>query len=233
MIILGQYLPQTVLCLPANVTVRIDRGIVHSSEGGSCVTHETVDAMLNLPDEVLVLRRDEPQAVRILLDRYRKMVAGMANSYAQNYADAEDYAQEGLLGLLAAVSTYSETRAAGFRTYAAVCIRNRIRSAAKRQFRSLGGRIPEALSLDDPGNDLLETLADQAETPEQVFLEKERVSELFAQLSSVLTTQEASVLTLSASGFSYREIAEKLHISTKSVDNAVQRARRKLRAVWS
>ena len=119
------------------------------------MTHETVDAMLNLPDEVLVLRRDEPQAVRILLDRYRKMVAGMANSYAQNYADAEDYAQEGLLGLLAAVSTYSETRAAGFRTYAAVCIRNRIRSAAKRQFRSLGGRIPEALSLDDPGNDLL------------------------------------------------------------------------------
>ena len=197
------------------------------------MTHETVDARPNLPDEMLVLNlRDEPQAVRIILERYRQMVAGMANSYAQNAADAEDYAQEGLLGLLAAVATYSETRAAGFRTYAAVCIRNRIRSAAKRQLRLLGGRIPEALSLDDPGNDLLETIADKAETPEQVFLEKERVSELYTELSEVLSPQETQVLTLSASGFSYREIAEKLHIPTKSVDNAVQRARRKLRAVW-
>lgn len=197
------------------------------------MTKQFVDAMPNLPDETLVMQwRDAPSAVRVLLDRYHTMVARIANSYAQNAADAEDYAQEGLLGLLAAVSTYSDDRAAGFRTYAAVCIRNRIRSAAKRQSRTVGG-IQEALSFDDPDNDLAETLPDHSETPEQVFLEKEHIAELYTKLSEVLSLQEAEVLILSVSGYSYREIADRLHISAKSVDNAVQRARRKLRAVWS
>jgi RNA polymerase sporulation-specific sigma factor len=190
--------------------------------------------MPNLPDETLVLQwRDAPSAVRVLLNRYHAMVARIANSYAQNAADAEDYAQEGLLGLLAAVSTYSDDRAAGFRTYAAVCIRNRIRSAVRRQSLAVGSGTPEALSFDDPDNDLAETLPDRAENPEQVFLEKEHIAELYTKLSEMLSLQEAEVLILSVSGFSYREIAERLHISQKSVDNAVQRARRKLRAVWS
>lgn len=168
-----------------------------------------------------------------LVGRFQKTVAGAASAYAGNPADAEDFAQEGLLGLLAAVSSYDERREAGFRTYAAVCIRNRIRSAA----RSLAaGKDPSrevTLTEQLDISDMADSLADCADTPEQVFFEKERVSELYAQISAVLSKQELEIFCLSASGFSYGEIAQRLQISAKSVDNAIQRARRKLRAVRS
>ena len=68
---------------------------------------------------------------------------------------------------------------------------------------------------------------------EQAFFEKQRISELYARLADVLSKQEREIFWLSVSGLSYEEIAEKLAIPSKSVDNAIQRARRKLRAVWS
>ena len=192
----------------------------------------TDDTLRSLPDEALLSQmRDHPQTVRLLLERYRQTVVSMANAYAANSADAEDFAQEGLLGLLAAISAYDEKRAAGFRTFAAVCIRNRIRSAARR-ISGAEEQVSE-VSLDDPETDLAEILADSTGSPEQVFLEKEHISALYAKMADVLSRQEQEIFFLSVSGFSYGEIADRLHISEKSVDNAIQRARRKLRAVWS
>jgi RNA polymerase sporulation-specific sigma factor len=89
------------------------------------------------------------------------------------------------------------------------------------------------VSLDDPENRVAEMLADQAETPEEIVLEKERVSAMNRRIAEVLSRQEREIFLMSVSGFSYDEIAARLQISAKSVDNAIQRARRKLRAVWS
>ena len=195
----------------------------------------SVEALSALPDETLVsLCKDQPRAFEILSERYRNTVAALSRSFAGTPADREDYAQEGLLGLLAAVSAYQQGRGASFRTYAVICIRNRMRNVFEKEHSaSAAGSSQAALSLDDPENDAGELLTDGADTPEQIFLEKERISELYAKLSDVLSKQEREIFWRSVSGLSYEQIADRMQISVKSVDNAMQRARRKLRAVWS
>lgn len=194
----------------------------------------SVDRLTSLPDEALVsLCADEPQAFEILLERYRSTVVSMARSFAGNPADAEDYAQEGMLGLLAAVTSFQQGKAAGFRTYAVVCIRNRMRTVSRMERSASRSAGSGDVSLDDPESSIGELLADDSETPEQAFIEKERISELYAKLADVLSKQEREIFWLSVSGLSYEEIAGRLRIPSKSVDNAIQRARRKLRAVWS
>ena len=195
------------------------------------LSDETLSAM---SDEALVaVLHEQPQAFGILLDRCRTMVVRLANSCAANAADAEDYAQEGLLGLLAAANSYQQNfgeHGASFRTYAFRCIRNRIRNASRKD---LSLHRFSGSSLDDPDDALCDKLSDGSESPEQVYLQKERVNELYASLKTVLSRQEWEVLSEAAGGFSYREIADRLQISEKSVSNAIQRARRKLRAVRS
>ena len=194
----------------------------------------SADRLLSMSDEALVsFCADEPQAFEILLERYRSTVVRMARGFADNPADAEDYAQEGMLGLLAAAKSSEEGKAAGFRTFAVICIRNRMRTVSRMERTVSRSAASADVSLDDPENSICDTLADEADTPEQAFLEKERVSELYAKLAGVLSKQERESFWLSVSGLSYDEIAQRLNIPSKSVDNAIQRARRKLRAVWS
>ena len=194
----------------------------------------SAEMLSELSDEDLVaVMHMQPQAFSVLLERCRSMVVRMANSLAANSADAEDYAQEGLLGLLAAANSYQQNfgdHAASFRTYAYRCIRNRMQNAYRKDHAQL--RLSGS-SLDDPDAALSEQLSDGADSPEQAFLNKERVSELYTALKDVLSKQEMDVLSEAACGYSYREIAKHLQISEKSVDNAMQRARRKLRAVRS
>jgi len=194
----------------------------------------SAEMLSELSDEDLVaVMHMQPQAFSVLLERCRSMVVRMANSLAANSADAEDYAQEGLLGLLAAANSYQQNfgdHAASFRTYAYRCIRNRMQNAYRKDHAQL--RLSGS-SLDDPDAALSEQLSDGADSPEQAFLNKERVSELYTALKDVLSKQEMDVLSEAACGYSYREIAKRLQISEKSVDNAMQRARRKLRAVRS
>ncbi len=182
-----------------------------------------------LPDDALAAAvREDPEAFPVLLARYQRLTLHIAGSVAKNAADAEDFAQEGLLGLLSAVNSYDPSQGAGFRTYAVICIRNRILNAAKGQDALLNAADH---SLDDPAysDDLF---TGEAESPEYRYLAKERISELYAMLADVLSRQELEIFSLSVSGFSYREIADRMQISEKSVDNAIQRSRRKLRAVW-
>lgn len=195
----------------------------------------SVEILRSMPDEELVsVCTDRPQAFEILFERYRPWVVSIANNFAVNTADAEDYVQEGMFGLLAAVAAYSQERSAGFRTFAGICIRNRMRNLFRRENAGLrkSGDLPD-VSLDDPENRVAEMLADQAETPEEIVLEKEQASALHRQIAEVLSRQEREIFLLFVNGLSYDEIAARMQISAKSVDNAIQRARRKLRAVWS
>lgn len=189
----------------------------------------SVEAFPFMSDEALVaVVREQPEAGTVILQRFRQLVLQIASAYAATPADAEDYVQEGLIGLLAAVSAYDKDRAASFRTFAAVCIRNRIRNAV-RATRPSGN--PAGLSLDDPDAETKHLLTADDESPEQQYLTKERVLELYRELTDVLSRQELEVFCLAAGDYSYSEIASRLHISEKSVDNAIQRGRRKLRAV--
>ena len=182
-------------------------------------------------DEMLAMAAPmQPTAMQDLIHRYEKTVYRIANSLAQNYADAEDYAEEGLLGLVAAISAFSMQKNVSFKTFATVCIQNRIRSAyAKR-------RVPDefrSLSIDDPDSFEESMLCDDSPSPELVYLQKERISELYERMESVLSRLEQEIFSQYLSGYSYAEIAKCKGISEKSVDNAILRAKRKLRAVWS
>ena len=188
------------------------------------------DALLQLSDEELACAAvAEPLALQILIQRYDGVVHSIANTLAQNSADADDFAEEGLWGLVGAVSAFSSQKNVSFRTFATVCIQNRIRSAFEKTRRADGDG---SVSLDDV-DAIDESLLSDGESPEFLYLQKERISELYERMRAVLTKLEQEIFSLYLSGYSYAEIADSRGISEKSVDNAILRAKRKLRAVWS
>lgn len=130
----------------------------------------------------------------------------------------EDLAQEALMGLLAAVRTYRPDGGAAFTTYATACIRHRLLSVARRQ----APRATQEVPLEEDAD-----LPDSTGDPALRLQEQEDLHGLLAQLHSRLTTLEYQVLLLRLSECSYEEIANRLGVTKKAVDNAVQRLRRK------
>lgn len=141
--------------------------------------------------------------------------------------DADDLMQECSIGLLNAARGFRSDGAASFRTYATVCIDNRLRSVVRGSLRNGQRPLREYVELSELDGDSAE-LADPTPDPEALVLISESVSELRDRMASMLSETEFSVFTEYLSGASYEQIAAKLGISTKSVDNAIQRARRKL-----
>jgi len=160
-----------------------------------------------------------------LFARYRGTVRHYAGKFARNAADTEDYVQEGMLGLYSAAVSYSAAKQVRFRTYASVCIQNRIRNAARADLKTPSTEI----SFDDPEMELSDKVSAADLSPEQEFLAQERADELDALMNRTLSRQEREIFCLAISGMSYEEIAAHIHSPSKSVDNAIQRARRKLR----
>ena len=171
------------------------------------------------------------QAVEELVRRYQKLVRRCARPYFLAGAEFDDLLQEGMLGLLHAVSLYDAQRDASFRTFAAVCVRNRlisaVRAAESPKNRILNDSIPLCtFSLDAPTDEQPSTPAEKS--PEELLIGKEEFAEFRERLWRALSPLERGILELYLEGFSYREIAAHLHRSTKTVDNAVQRIRKKI-----
>jgi RNA polymerase sporulation-specific sigma factor len=133
--------------------------------------------------------------------------------------DVDDFISEGFLGLLSAIRTFDEKKGS-FESYANVCISNRIKSAA------LSGRG----FVSDEEFDIFQT-ADKLLT-EEIVLERESAHEISAKLSEILTRLEYAVFSLYLESYSYSSIAAKLSLPIKTVDNALSRARFKLRKVY-
>ena len=186
--------------------------------GGISVAN--VDSLSELSNEELVrlCKEDKASALTELILRFNNTIRMRAESFSG--AAPDDLAQEGFMALLSAVRTYDPDRNASFMTYAQQCIRNRMITCYKRSKDDFD-ELPEELELPD----------DPAEIPENKVLERSAAEELYRRVSDELSELELSVLQLYLSKVSYSEISQKLGISQKSVDNAVQRIRRKLRNV--
>ncbi|MBQ4345525.1 MAG: sigma-70 family RNA polymerase sigma factor [Oscillospiraceae bacterium] len=191
------------------------------------------DPSLNdVPDEQLVAAFPTNEyAFQVLMLRYVRLIYHIAGAMTANPQDAEDYAAEGLLGLLNAVYSFDPGRDASFRTFAVVCIRNRMRNAHEKMTREHRDGAPQPHVSIDTLEETGELLHDPAGTPETIFLQKERMTSLYREMARVLTKLELEIFSLYVDELSYADIAERLGISVKSVDNAIQRARRKLRGV--
>ncbi|MCQ2416775.1 MAG: sigma-70 family RNA polymerase sigma factor [Oscillospiraceae bacterium] len=185
-------------------------------------------------EELVLLMREEPNTFDEILKRYRKLVCNTIAMISDNREDYEDNVDEGIISLYNAAMTYRQDYIASFRTYAMVCVRNCARNILKRNFAERHTQSLLTVSIDDPDIPLIEKLVDKNFNPEEMIIEKERVDRLYLWLASRLSSQELEYFWLFAViGDSYRDIAERKNISTKSVDNAIQRARRKLRAELS
>lgn len=162
------------------------------------------------------------QAVSELVSRYLGLVRKKACTFAQGYAEPEDLAQEGFLAFLKAVNSFDTGRGTKFSSFAEVCVTNGVKNAARR----LGA------GNESFGSDPEESGSDGF-TPESIWFEKESIKSIYSGISSVLSKKEWDIFRLYLGGLSYREIAERLNIPVKSVDNAVFRVRKKLKEFLS
>ena len=174
------------------------------------------------------------RAEEALVVRYNRLVRMCARPYFLAGGDSEDLIQEGMVGLLSAIREYNPEKAASFRTYAEVCIKNRLFSAVKAAARDKHTPLNNSVSFETPlfsgtgERFACGTSSQQAEDPEEIFLNREAFRERMEALHGQLSSFEAGILRLYLKGLSYSEIAAEVKKSPKSVDNAVQRIRRKL-----
>ena len=187
---------------------------------------------LSDPDLVSLAISGDSLAEETLLSRYSRAVRACARPLFLMGGDSEDLIQEGMMGLLSAIRNYNAAEGTTFRTYAEHCIRMRLLSAIKSASRLKHIPLNDGISLeqlsDDSGADLSAFPVGFLRNPEELVLARESKEELDAAFSRCLSRFEIKVLDLYLEGLSYREIAQRLSRDAKSVDNAVQRIRRKL-----
>ncbi len=181
----------------------------------------------------LVAQNDDG-ATDFLVRKYGAMVRRESRAWFLIGGDADDVYQEGMIGLFKAVRDYKSTRGSSFPTFALLCIRNQIKTAINNSRRQKHTPLNEYISIyaDDPerGGTLAEDLeAELTANPEELLLSRERLDDLENGIRASLTPREKKVLKGYLAGYSYGDIAEKLGCTEKSVDNALQRIRTKLR----
>ena len=170
----------------------------------------------------------------ILVERYAQLVRICARPYYLSGGDSEDLIQEGMIGLWYAVREFRPEKDVSFHHFAEVCIRRRIFSAIRSASRGKHTPLNHRVSLEDAfgGQERHSAAPDlfdpSSRSPEELVLAKERSDEFFASFSRCLSPFEQRVLHLFLDGFSYQDIAAQCGKDVKSVDNAVQRVRRKL-----
>ena len=158
-----------------------------------------------------------------LIRQYRNVVEAIAAKYINSPLEYDDIIQEGMIGLLGSVYGYDPDEGVRFETFATVCISDRIKSAVRNQLRSKHMPLNGYVDIDDV------EISDDMSDPQTMIIMQERFEDLSESIEKKLTDLEKDVLRLHIGGHNYSSIAEMLSISVKSVDNALQRARKKLK----
>ncbi len=190
-------------------------------------------------DEVLAERACEgdDRAIETLLTRYRNFARAKARSYFLAGADKEDIVQEGMIGLFKAIRDFQPDKNTAFRAFAELCITRQIITAIKTATRQKHIPLNSYVSLNRPtggteqGDDrpLSDALmADDVFDPAELVISSDEIAAIRDSMGRVLSDLETEVLQLYVEGKSYQEIAEILGRHVKSIDNALQRIKRKL-----
>jgi RNA polymerase sporulation-specific sigma factor len=185
---------------------------------------------------VAAVRAGDEGALNELLNKYRGFARAKARSYFLVGADHEDIVQEGMIGLYKAVRDFNPDLASSFRAFAELCITRQIITAIKTATRQKHGPLNSYVSFSRPvaGDEEGDrTLSDVLPTPSvcdpaELVISAERIRALQEHFDEVLSDLEAEVLRLYVDGKSYVEIADVLDRHVKSIDNALQRIKRKL-----
>ena len=188
-------------------------------------------------EEVVAIAQQEGdgEALEYLLNKYKNFVRTKARSYFLIGADHEDIVQEGMIGLFKAIRDYRCDRAAPFHVFAELCVTRQIITAIKTATRQKHIPLNSYVSLnrpiyeEEPDRTLLDVITDEVPAnPESMLIDREDFSVIEGHLGEMLTDLEKEVLIRYVEGKSYVEIAEEMGRHVKSVDNAIQRIKRKL-----
>ena len=189
-----------------------------------------------LSDEALLrqLRAGDAAIMDYVLDKYKPLVRKKTNAMFLIGGDTDDLIQEGMLGLLAAIRGFQSGKESSFRTYAEICVRSRLYAAVRAAQRDKHFPLNHSVSFETPLFDGTNAyLFSSEESPEDVIIGREELRERLAALKGQLSEFEAKILPPYLSGLSCGEIAQRVGRPQKSVDNAIQRVRRKVARQFS
>ena len=188
-------------------------------------------------DEVMVenAKDGDLEALEYLIKKYKNFVRAKARSYFLIGADREDIVQEGMIGLYKAIRDFKPDKLSSFRAFAELCITRQIITAIKTATRQKHIPLNSYVSLNKPIYDeesdrtLLDVISGQKVTdPEELVISREELGHIEEKIGEILSDLELKVLMLYLEGRSYHEIACDLERHVKSIDNALQRVKRKL-----
>ena len=188
-------------------------------------------------DEYLIeiYRQGDEAAIEELFERYKALVRKKAKAMFLAGGDNDDLIQEGMIGLYKAVRDYDGTKEASFSTFAGICIDRQIMTAVAASNRKKNIPLNTYISFDLPANSddgsdvkLLDVMQPNTEqNPENMYIDKEHAKQMEADLRNELSPLEKQVFALHMESKNYRQIAVLLNKSPKSIDNALQRIRKK------
>lgn len=176
-----------------------------------------------------IIKKAKKADENALEEIYRELnpfVKSMALKYFLAGADRDDVIQEGMIALFGAIQSYDEEKCADFAPFAKKCIDLRIKTAVKNSLRKKHSPLNNSVSIEDESFPLI---LPSSFDPEQKFIDDESYENLLANLKSVLSPFEYSVLCLLGAGLNYREIAESMEKEPKAIDNAIGRIKTKAR----
>lgn len=192
----------------------------------------------NMTDDIIIKksRQGDEDATEFLLKKYRNLVKKEARTLYLIGADSEDLIQEGMIGLFKAIRSFAFDKNTSFYTFAQMCISRQIFTAITASARKKHSPLNSYISIYSPVYEehgqvpLMDTISvrNQDSNPEEIWINQEKTSMIQAKIYEKLSTLEKRVLELYLDGDGYIDIAHQLNRSPKSIDNAIQRIRKKL-----
>lgn len=207
-------------------------------------TRQPIQSLEMMSDEALIAlyRTGENHAIELLVQRYKKFVRNRIRVNFFVGVDKEDLIQEGMIGLFKAICDYNPEKEASFKSFATLCVTRQLSTAFKAVSRqkhiplnrsiSLSVPIHKSCDEEDEGITLMDVIKNSVSpSPEDEVISKENMEDLNEYIIKALSNLEIEVLHLYMEGKNYKEIAEILNKTPKSIDNALQRIKKKLEGV--
>ena len=196
-----------------------------------------MNELTTISDEELLrqIHGGSDDAMECLLERYRDMVRKEARKFFLAGGDEEDLIQEGMIGLFKAITSYEEGKNASFSTFAYLCVQRQIYTTITAFNRKKHSPLNTSISLfehkDQDDEFALDEILETPEgTPEELLLRKEEIKDYYKMIDQKLSKFEKQVMYYYLNGDNYTEIAKKLQRTDKSIDNAIQRIRKKIKS---
>ena len=198
----------------------------------------TTSKYQNLEDEQIIeqIKQGDEEALSYILEKYKNLVNIKVSKYFMIGAEKEDIAQEGMIGLFKAIKSYDSEKQNSFKSFANICIERQLITAIKSSNRQKHIPLNSYLSLntaaydnnEDDSVELIDTFnSNTIEDPLETIMKQEYYNEVETAVNKNLSKFEKQVLDRYLKGESYVKIAEKLDSPVKSIDNAIQRIRKK------